>query len=183
LIQSINKQLFKGIKPMLLNMFKKKQTQFVFIGHAYDTFNKIEQLATKNKHLYANPQWLEGFLTNKETLMHILEYYPNVHRKYFNNVRLKAFIIALKTLSKLPEMGFIINTNEQIHIIHELTLLQIPLILVYDLYRFTPQNVDLRRTSYPIFSSQKSIIPAQLFVKLTSSIIKNQNLKKTKNKS
>ena len=129
----------------------------LFIGTSFEKNDDYLSAAKRSNNLYVHSFWFQGMLTNFLCLSELLTLYPDLHRRYFFNKRLKNLVKALKHFPFIPDYIFITQTSKQQKIIHEALIKNLLIIGVAN--NLTIKKCEVRNINYIIPHSENDITP------------------------
>ena len=150
----------------LVGFFSNKKKSLLIVNTNKDLANFIENFyqSTILKNLpvyYCNEKWVGGFLTNWRQVRKSVYTFMEFSKRFENFIaqnnihfpRYKRMTQSFKGLKKLqkPDLIFLINPNENRHIVEEALSLNIPVIAITD------SNTNLLGISFPIPGNSNSI--------------------------
>ena len=129
----------------------------------------ILDITTATAMPYFTERWIGGTLTNFKVIRKRIEYLETLEKekasgefeKYTKKermmrdeeiVRLKKMFNGLRTLTRLPDAVFVVDTTEDTTAVHEARLMKIPLVTLCD------TNADAREIDYPIPSNDDALL-------------------------
>ena len=147
----------------------------LFVGTKRQAQATIKLDAERCRMPYINQRWLGGTLTNWQTIKQRIDYLLKLERRIdageFRNLskkeqlsldrevtKLNRRLGGLKTLTKLPDMVFVVDTNMEELAVKEASKLKIPIIGMVD------TNCDPDPITYPIPSNDDAIRAVKLIV-------------------
>ena len=160
----------KYIKEALdfLKEAKKKDYLILFVGTKAPAKRLLRELAEKNDMPYVSERWIGGTLTNFEIISSRVKYLKEtqekIEKKEFEKYKKKERIKidkemakierkigGLKKLSRIPDLMFIVDIEEEKIAVKEAKTKKIPIIGICD------TNGDPRLADYPILANDESI--------------------------
>lgn len=164
--------------PMVRDLVARGGT-VLFVGTKRQAQAAIQQEAERAQMPYVNQRWLGGTLTNwvtiKQRIDHLLTLERRMDAGEYNVLskrerldiqreidKLNRRIGGLKTMTSLPAMVFVVDTNVEDLAVNETNKLKIPLIAMVD----TNSNPDL--VDYPIPSNDDAIRAVKLIVSVVA---------------
>lgn len=147
----------------------------LFVGTKRQAQAAVKQEADRANMPYVNQRWLGGTLTNWQTIKHRIDYLLNLERRVdageFHNLskkeqlsidrevqKLNRRLGGLKTLTRMPELIFVVDTNMEDLAVREANKLKVPIIGMVD----TNCNPDV--VDYVIPSNDDAIRSVKLIV-------------------
>lgn len=147
----------------------------LFVGTKRQAQAAVQQEADRANMPYVNQRWLGGTLTNWQTIKQRIDYLLNLERRVdageFHNLskkeqlgidrevqKLNRRLGGLKTLTRMPELIFVVDTNMEELAVREANKLNVPIIGMVD----TNCNPDL--ITYVIPSNDDAIRSVKLIV-------------------
>lgn len=161
---------------MVQNVVAKGGT-VLFVGTKRQAQATVQQEADRSRMPYVNQRWLGGTLTNWTTIKQRIDYLLRLERRYdageFRGLskkeqlsitreieKLNRRIGGLKTMTKLPDLLFVVDTHLEDLAINEANKLHIPILGMVD------TNADPDPIDYVIPSNDDAIRSVKLIVSL-----------------
>jgi small subunit ribosomal protein S2 len=147
--------------------------KILFVGTKKQAQEAVAEEATRAGQFYVNQRWLGGLLTNFHTIQQrlrrlddleqmrdtgIFEQLPKKEQLKLNEeiAKLTRILGGIRTMRKLPEALFIIDTRKEHIAIHEAARLDIPIVALLD------TNSDPDEVQYPIPANDDAIRAVRL---------------------
>ena len=162
--------LEKFVKSLhIIGFFLKKKKRILIVNTNPEYANLIENFYRSTLHknvsvCYCNEKWVGGFLTNWKQVCRSIQTFMAFSERFStfilqNNInfpRYKKMYTSFQGLKKedfekRPDLIFLINPNENRHVIEEAVSLNIPVVAITD------SNTNLLGISYPIPGNSNSI--------------------------
>jgi len=162
----------------------------LFVGTKRQAQETIQEEATRCGMPYVTARWLGGMLTNWRTIRQRINELDRLERMRdkgeFENItkkealilsrkieRLEILLGGIRTMSKLPDVIFVVDVHREATAIHEANLLNIPVVALVDT-NCDPSNVD-----FVIPSNDDAIRAIKLMVaKMADAVIEGKALRK-----
>jgi len=178
-------EAFKHVESLV-----KKNKKILLVGTKIPIQDLVKKTAEECDIFYVNKRWLGGALTNFETISKRIKYFNEMEEKKekgeFDKYtkkeqldmdrelsKLEEKFGGIKNMKKLPDMVFVVDTENNEVAVHEARIKEITIMGLCDT-NFNPKLLD-----YPIFGNDDSISSVEYFLeKLKEVILKNKKEQK-----
>jgi small subunit ribosomal protein S2 len=179
-LQKTLKELKKDYK--LVRDFAADGKEIIFVGTKKQAQIPIKEEAQRCGAFFVAERWLGGTLTNFETLKKSIARYKEIEKMKEDNIfqilskkeqsqiererlKLEKSLEGLKNMTKLPDIMFVVDSNEESTAVLEARKLNIPIVAICD----TNCNPDL--VDYPIPGNDDAIRAVKLFCSIIADAI------------
>lgn len=163
---------------------------FLFVGTKRQAQDAIAEEAQRCGQFYVNQRWLGGLLTNFQTIQKSIRRLQEIEqmkadgrfaqfpkkeaiRLERKRALLERNFMGIKTMTRLPDVLFVIDTEKEAIAIKEARRLGIPIVAVVD------TNCDPEGIDYPIPGNDDALRAVRLFVsKIADAIIEGRQMAK-----
>lgn len=179
-LQKTLKELKKNYK--VVRDFVSEGKEIIFVGTKKQAQAPVKEEALRCGAYFVSERWLGGTLTNFETLKKSIARYKEIEKMKEEGVlallskkeqsqiekerlRLEKSLEGLKGMTKLPELMFIIDPNEESTAVSEARKLGIPIVAICD------TNCDPDLVDYPIPGNDDAIRAVKLFCSIVADAV------------
>jgi small subunit ribosomal protein S2 len=170
-IFNVNKSLVLLRRALIfIQQIKKNKGNILFVGTRFDMREIIQTIGIKTNSPYINYKWSKGLLTNWENTSSSIKFYNLFLKKLDMRAKKKNKMentfFGLTSMTKLPDVIFIMDLNIDFEAYKEAKALNIPIIAIVD------TNTPVRNIDYPIPGNSESILSIIFFANLIISSLK-----------
>jgi len=166
--------------------------EIIFVGTKKQAQTSVKEEALRCGAYFVSQRWLGGTLTNFETLKKSIARYSEIENMKKDEVfkilskkeqsqiekervRLEKSLEGLKKMSDLPDLMFVVDSNEEATAVSEARKLNIPIVAICD------TNCDPDLIDYPIPGNDDAIRAVRLFCSIIAdAVLEGKNIAEKK---
>jgi len=177
-----SREKLKEALEFLLEL-KEKKGMMIFVGTKISAKDIVKDSAKESKMFYVSERWIGGTLTNFKVISNRLEYYRDLEKKKETGElkrytkkeqhdfgvelqKLERQFGGIKTMTKMPDALFIIDTHKEDLAVKEARMKNIPIVGLCD------TNADPTLIDYPIPVNDDAISSLKLILGTIVKVLK-----------